>query len=181
MIDTKRDFEACLDLPKPELYIAGDINRDMFSWVARALVHLRSKGSPEIDVVIDTPGGDTDAGLDIYDALRLYTGKKTAIVLDQAASMGAIILQACEVRKCAKHAGVLIHFVSRRSVSLGEISTQKGWKKILGNLREVQARLYIILEKATKKSRTAIIKECRKDKSMKAEEALEFGLVDEII
>ncbi len=165
----------------PMIDIFGDINRDTFFYVRRALLYLKTKGSPNIDVIISSPGGNVTTGLDIYDLLRLYPGKISALIHDQAASMGAIILQACDIRRCAKHSSVLIHHISRKEITLDVLRSEEKRNELIEEMEKNQNQLYEILQLRTKKEISEIRKECEKDKYMNAEEAREFGLIDEIV
>ena len=97
-MDFNKAKHDLLDIPSPELIISGSVNPAMYEFVVAALAHLRCRGSPDLKVIIDSTGGDVSWGLDIYDQLRLYRGKKRGEVMCRAASMAAIILHACDVR-----------------------------------------------------------------------------------
>lgn len=174
-------FEMAIRAEKPVLYVAGDVERDMYSRVATALAFLTAKGSPDLEIVIDSNGGSVAAGLDIYDIIRLYKGKTVGTVISKAASMGAIILQACSVRKCALHAEILIHHISRKSVSLDTLKNHEDHQKLVKEMEVDQQRQYNILVKKTGQTEEKIIETCKLDKFMSAEEAKAFGLVDEVI
>lgn len=170
-----------LRLPTPVLIISGDVENPMIQRVREAFSILLAKGSPDLDLIIDSNGGSTVTGLDIYDIIRLYPGKITGKVMGNAASMAAIILQACKVRQCALHSEILIHHVSRRNVSLDIMKSKKKRDKVIAEMEKPQKRLYDILLQTTKQTKAAIVKACRLNKQMSAEEALAFGLIDQII
>lgn len=161
--------------------LGGEVDEDMILYVREALLRLTVKGSPSITVLITSRGGSVEVGLDIYDALRLYTGEKTGIVLGFAKSMAVLILQACEKRKCMRHATLLIHHISRREVSLDILRDPIKLKEVRDDLEASQSRLYVILGARTCKTVDVIREECAKERDMTAEEALAFGLVDEVI
>jgi len=168
-------------LEKNQLLLMGEVDKRMFEYVYEATQLLIAKGSPEIEISITSNGGSVDFGLDIYDLLRLYTGSKVITIISIAASMGAIIVQACNKRKVAQHAKVLIHYVSRRNINLSQLKDPEELGKIIKDLEGSQNRLEAILVEKTKKPVDIIQAECKKDHPMTAEEALAFGLVDEII
>lgn len=161
--------------------IQGDVSNDMAVYVREALTRLTADGSPEIEVRITSSGGNVSTGLDIYDLFRLYTGKKTGLVLGYARSMAAVILQGCEVRKCARHANVLIHHVSRSEISLDVLHDPDKLKETTQELEKSQQFLYAVLVARTKRSLEEIIEACKKSSDFTAEEALTFGLIDEIV
>jgi len=172
---------ALLKCLVPAIDIVGDVNSNMLAYVRTAVRYLRSTGSPAIDVFITSPGGSVDAGLDIYDELRLYSGRKTATINDKAASMGAIILQACEVRRCALHSHVLIHHISTGRVTLDTLRSPKKLDEMRKRMEKDQSRLDTILAHRTGKTKVEIRRACAKDEFMNAGEALAFNLIDEIV
>jgi len=165
----------------PAIDIVGAVNSHMSAYVRTATRYLRSVGSPGIDVFITSPGGSVEDGLDIFDELRLYTGKKVATINDKAASMGAIILQACEVRRCSLHSHVLIHHISTGRVTLDTLRSPKKLAKMRKKMEIDQSLLDQILANRTGKSKSAIRRACAKDKFMDAQQALDFNLIDEIV
>ncbi|MBP9669428.1 MAG: ATP-dependent Clp protease proteolytic subunit [Candidatus Pacebacteria bacterium] len=170
-----------LALPTPTIVIDDDITRKVFEQVAGCMLHLIGKKSPPIKIIINSPGGEVDSGLDIYDLLRLYEGEKTGIVIDRAASMGAVILQACNVRACARHASILIHHVSRSNITLDQLRNPRKLKEVRDSMEKSQAKLYAILTDRTGQSVSRIRTVCALDKHMSAREALKFGLIDKIV
>jgi len=170
-----------LGQPNPELVIEGEIQPQTYNKVALALTHLRSIGAPPLQILFDSNGGSVKVGLDIYDLIRLYPNDTVGLVVNKAASMAAIILQACKKRTCAQHASILIHHVSRRNISLDEIANARSRERILANMRADQGKLYRILAERTGKPVSAIRKVCKQDRFMSAEVALDFGLIDQIV
>lgn len=175
----EKNFAALLE--KNQLLFVGEVDRKMFEYAQEAILLLVAKGSPDVEISINSGGGSVDYGLDIYDLLRLYKGRKTITVHSIAASMGAIIIQACEVRKIARHSKVLIHYVSTRNISLSQLKDPNKLEEIIKDLEASQNRLEAILMKRTGQTLELIQNECKKDRRMTAEEALAFGLVCEIV
>ncbi|MFA5652167.1 MAG: ATP-dependent Clp protease proteolytic subunit [Candidatus Paceibacterota bacterium] len=167
-------------LEKNILLIDGDINGAKFLYVKNAFANLYARGSPDITIVISSNGGDVLPGLDVFDILKLYPGKKTGLVLSGARSMAAVILQACDVRKACDHADIMIHHISRKEVTLDILRDSKRTDQMREEMEKSQAKLYDILANKTKKSIEDIRKECEKEKFMNPKEAIAFGLLDEI-
>jgi len=161
--------------------IGGEIDDDATMYIREALLRLRAKGNPEITLQITSGGGSVDVGLDIYDFLRSYPGKKIGTVQGVARSMAAIILQACDKRIAMRHSSILIHHISKRDIGLDELRDKEKIAQILDTLEKSQARIYTILSEKTKHTIEEIKVECAKNEDMTAEDALSFGLVDEII
>jgi ATP-dependent Clp protease protease subunit len=184
MFDSKIREEtlfALLRLPVPVIPIYENFDRNLYGRIRDSLLFLATRGNPRVMLQIDSRGGDVNAGLDIYDLLMLYPGGCDGLVICSADSTGAVVLQACRKRLCARHAGVLIHHISRRSVALDDIVSDSGVKKTRASMKATQERLYTILSGRTGRTVAEIRKACLKNETMRAEEALAFGLVDEII
>jgi len=161
--------------------LGGDVDEDMVRYVREALIRLTAQGSPQVEVMITSGGGSVKVGLDIYDALRYYVGKKAGIVHGFAQSMAALILQACDHRRCLRHAFLLIHHVAEERVSLDVLRDDEKLRRLREDLEESQSRLYKILSTRTRKSVDEIGVACSQEKEMTAEQALAFGLIDEIV
>lgn len=164
------------------ILIHGEVNGEMVYRVRDGLLMMQSAGIRQLAVNISSGGGHVGAGLDIYDMIRLApVEKRIGTVSCFARSMGAIILQACEHRICARHASVLIHYVSTSSISLDTMKDKKRLAHAIAVGERDQQALDRILALRTKKSVREIRRACAKDTDMNAEEALSFGLIDEII
>lgn len=150
-MDPAKIWDESIQLKEPIIYIAEDTEPPLYKKVALAFAYLVTKGSPDLKIIIDSNGGSTSVGLDIYDLIRLYPGKTTGLVISKAASMAAIILQACKVRTCAIHAEVLIHHISRRSVSLDTLVSPSQRKKLVTGMKLIQQQQYKILMARTKR------------------------------
>lgn len=174
-------FELAIRAEKPVLYITGEVNREMYVRVADALAFLTAKGSPALDIRIDSAGGSVKAGLDIFDVIRLYGGVTVGTVHSKAESMAAIILQACATRRCARHAKVLIHHVITGSVRFDTLVDTEALKRLTEDMVAEQKPLYDILANRTGRTEQEIADRCKLNKSMSATEALDFKLIDVVI
>lgn len=163
--------------------INGNVNSDMSNMAGEVIASLLFAGAPDIYVLISSSGGDVEAGLNIFDLLENYPGKKTGIVFKEAGSMAAIILQACDERIASTHADILIHHISRNRVSLDVVTDTSGKRleEVRDQMIATQNFLYAILCGRTKKTIEEIKRACSVDKPMLIEEALKFGLVDRIL
>jgi len=168
-------------LEKKVILLAGDVTTSMLLRVYESLITFELQGSPDIEIrIAHCDGGPIAQSLDIYDALRRYKGKKTGVVYAYARSMGVIILQACEKRVCLEHACVHIHHIIWPPTphDVMRNPTRKG--ELDKDMDNTQDRVSLILKKRTGKSKKEIYYACKKSRDMSAEEALEFGLIDEI-
>lgn len=170
-----------LHIPNPEIILKGDVDQGMYDYVFWALAMLRSRGSPELIVTIDSPGGASRWGRDIYDLFKGYAGRKTGIGVSDTSSAASYIMQAFDVRCLTQHAGMLIHNPSAMSVSLDDLSSKRKYRDLLRMLRESREKSLTIYMTRTGRTRQQISRQLAKNESMSAREALAFGLIDKII
>jgi ATP-dependent Clp protease protease subunit len=167
-------------LEKKILLIQGKVDGDMVCYIRESVAQLICQGSPDVFVAICSGGGSVTAGLDIYDILGLYSGKKTALVFNYARSMAAVILQACEERMATTHSKIMIHHISTNDISLDTLRSEDKLNERKKAMERDQDYLYRILSDRTGKSITDITNECFKDRDMNVDEAKAFGLIDKI-
>ena len=169
-------------IEKKIIPIEGKVDGDMFHFIREIMGGLLLKDCPDILVTFTSTGGSVSAGLDIYDLINNYPGKSTGIVFAMANSIAAVILQACDERICAKHAEILIHYISQNSISLDVMSKPNGkaYQNMLKGGRRDQAYINQILTERTGQALKVIRGESAKDLAMTSEEALIFGLIDRI-
>ncbi|MBU6370536.1 MAG: ATP-dependent Clp protease proteolytic subunit [Patescibacteria group bacterium] len=168
-------------LKKNVFPIVGDIDGKILNLVQDAFSKLYiQENPPDILVLLSSPGGSVKRGLFVYDLLRLYPGKKTAIVVGEASSMGAIILQACDKRYATENAWILIHNLTNTEIKLDQLRDKAKLEELLADNEKLQAKQYAIIAKRTGKSMEEIREVFAKDKSMDVSEAVAFGLLDGI-
>ena len=170
-------------LEKRIIDLRDEVDDRMFEYVRECMALLSLKNNPPIHIKITSDGGSVTSCLFIHDLFRLYPGQKTGTVIGFARSTAAVILQACDKRQAAQNSLLLIHsvMISMSRVPLDEFNDTKEFGKRLKNSRADQERLYLILERRSGKSRSDIVALCKEDRDLSAEEALAFGLIDEII
>lgn len=167
-------------LEKGIIYLDGQIEEGTFLYVYRCMELLRLKENPPIQINITSAGGDVDSGQLIYDLIRLYPGDTTGRVIGFARSIAQIILQACDKREALQHSFHMLHYVSER-ISLDKIENEEKLEKFTKTLRKEQEKINRILRKRTKRPLKSIISLCDKGEDITAQEALDFGLIDEIL
>ncbi len=144
------------------------------------MLFLESIGSPPVTIRINTTGGSTDSTCTIHDALKLYEGETTGLVIGKAYSGGSMILQACKKRVITKNSTMLIHYGSER-LDREELLDVNKRKKVLSKLTEMKTvteSFFFNRSKAKQKDLRALLK---RDCIISAKEALKYDLVDEII
>ncbi len=167
-------------LQKNIIEIGGEINNKMCNYVLEALTEFYIKNSPDIYVIITSNGGDATNGLDIFDMLSLYPGKKTAIVRGFARSIACIIVQSCDTRQISPHADVRIHNLITSAIELDVLRNKKKLDLYIKSSEAKMEKIYKVLVKRTGKSMSIIKTECAKNKDMNASESIKFGLIDSI-
>jgi ATP-dependent Clp protease, protease subunit len=168
-------------LRKNRISIIDEINSETFLYVREALGIKVGEGSPPLMIHISSNGGQVVAGLDVYDLLKFYTGQKVGVVQAMAASMAAVILQACDWRVGTQHSRVLIHHVSNQYITLDIARDPEKFGKFRDRMEASQQKLYQILVGRTGKSIEEIRATCELDTSMTAQEALGYCLIGQIV
>ena len=161
------------------VFLTGPIDDAVASVVTAQLLFLEAE-NPEKDIsfYINSPGGVVTAGLAIYDTMQYIRPDVSTLCIGQAASAGSLLLMAGAPGKrfCLPHARVMIHQPSggfRGQATDIEIHA----KEIL----ELRARLNQIYADHTKQDIKIIDANMERDNFMSAEQAKEFGLVDEVV
>lgn len=161
------------------IFVTGEVEDNMASLIVAQLLFLESE-NPEKDIYmyINSPGGVVTAGLSIYDTMQYIKCKVATLCLGQACSMGSLLLTAGEpgMRYSLPNSRIMIHQPSggfRGQAADIEIHA----KEIL----ELRKRLNSMYVKHTKKTLADVEKAMDRDNFMSPEDALKFGLIDQII
>ena len=160
------------------IMLSGEINDSMASIVVSELLYLDSLNHEDIYLYINSPGGSVTSGFAIYDTMNFIKSDVRTIVVGMAASMGAFLLSSgTKGKRCAlKNAEVMIHQV------LGGAQGQATDIKIAAeHILKIKKKLNGILATNTGQPIHKIVKDCERDNYMSSEEALHYGLIDEII
>jgi ATP-dependent Clp protease protease subunit len=176
----ERSFDIFSRLLKDRIVILGaPITDDVANIVTAQLLFLESE-DPERDVhfYINSPGGSVTAGLAIYDTLQYIRPEVSTLCLGQAASMASLLLAAGTKGKrfSLPHARIMIH------QPLGGVQGQAVDIDIQAReILRLREALNGILTKHTGQSLKKIEKDTDRDLFMTAKQAVEYGLVDEVI
>jgi len=161
------------------VFISGEVNDDMANAVCAQLLFLQSQDAKkEVSVYVNSPGGSVTAGLAIYDTMQFVKCPVATYCLGQAASMGAVLLAAgAKGRRFAlPNARIMIHQPwggAEGKASDIEITARE--------ILRLKARLNEILAKHSGRSVAEVERDTDRDHFMSAEEAKEWGLVDEVV
>jgi ATP-dependent Clp protease protease subunit len=159
----------------------GERAYDIYSRLLRDNIIFLSGEDPEKDVhlYINSPGGSISAGLAIYDTMQFIKNKVETICIGQAASMGAFLLLAGAKGKrfALPNSRILIHQPSMGGLSGQATDIDIHAREIL-RIREITNNL---IAKHTDQPLDRIERDVERDFIMNAEQAKEYGIVDEII
>ncbi|HMN90198.1 MAG TPA: ATP-dependent Clp protease proteolytic subunit [Saprospiraceae bacterium] len=161
------------------IFLGVAINDYVANVVQAQLLFLQSTDPKrDIQIYVNSPGGSVIAGLGIYDTMQFVSPDVSTICTGMAASMGAVLLAAGAKgkRTCLYHSQVMIH------QPLGGMQGQVSDMEIYYNLvKKQQKELYDILSFHTGQPYDKIEQDCDRDNWMSANEAKEYGLIDEVL
>ena len=161
------------------IFLGTAINDQVANIIQAQLLFLESTDSTkDIQIYINSPGGSVYAGLGIYDTMQLIKPDVATICTGMAASMGAVLLCAGEKGKRSglTHSRVMIH------QPLGGAQGQA--RDIEITAREIltlKEELYKIISNHTGQDYDKVYADSDRDYWMKADKALKYGMIDEIL
>lgn len=160
------------------LFLGTVVDEDSANIINSQLMYLNSIGDEDIKMFINSPGGSVIDGLSIYDVMNYVTPDVSTYCIGMCASMGSILLSsgAKGKRYSLPNGEVMIHQVSGGTE--GQFSDMQIAVKHAGRLQD---KLYNILAENTGKTFEQIQKDADRDNWFTAQEALDYGLIDEII
>lgn len=177
--DGERSYDIFSRLLKERIiFISGEINDVLANNVIASLLYLDSIGHEDISIYINSPGGSVSAGMAIYDTMNFISSDVSTICVGIAASMGAFLLSSgCQGKRFVlPNADIMIH------QPLGGAEGQATDIKIASDrIVSLRNRLNKILVKNTKQPLKKIEKDTERDYFLDAQEAVSYGLVDNII
>ncbi len=161
------------------IFLGMQVDENIANIITAQLLFLEST-DPKKDILlyINSPGGSVYAGLGIYDTMQYVTPDVATICTGLAASMGAVLLAggAANKRSSLPHARIMIH--QPMSGMQGQASDME---IALKQTLEVKKDLYGILSKHSGQTYEKIEKDSDRDYWMRAAEAKEYGLIDEVL
>ena len=161
------------------IFLGEDVNPTTASLVVAQLLFLESEDpGKDIHLYINSPGGEVNSGFAIYDTMQYVKCDVSTICVGLAASMGAFLLAGGTKGKrfALPNAEIMIHQPSggaKGQATEIEIAAK--------NILKTKQRLNEILAKNTGKPIEEVAKDTDRDYFMTAEEALEYGLIDQIV
>lgn len=164
-------------LKKRNLVLYGELDDTTYKELLESVLLLNSISDVEpINLFICSRGGEVDAGMAIYDLIQWVPAPVYTVGMGNCASMAAILLMSGKKRYIFPHCWVMLH--QTRGVVWGDTDTTLS----RATMMERQERQFLEIQALhTGKSLEQIAKDTIKEKWFDAEEALAYGIVDEII
>jgi ATP-dependent Clp protease protease subunit len=176
----EREYDLFSRLLKDRIIIIGaEIDDRLANLVVAQMLFLQSENkASDINLYLNSPGGDIPAGMAIYDTMQFVQCDVATYCTGSAASMAALLLAAGSKGKrfALPHARIMIH---------------QPWGQVQGTAADLsihaEEMLYLrgrtnaLLAKHTGKTDAQLEKDADRDYYMSAEEALAYGLVDEVV
>ncbi len=161
------------------IFLAGPITDPVANSIIAQLLFLASKDpNKDIQLYINTPGGSVTSGMAIYDTMQYIKSNISTVCIGLAASMGATLLAAGEKGKrfALPNSQILLHQVAG-GVTGEAVEIEITAKQII----KIKEKLNNILAKHTGQPLEKIEKDTDRDFYLSAEEAKDYGLIDEVI
>lgn len=160
------------------IFLSGQVEDNMATLIVAQLLFLESENpKKEINLYINSPGGVVTAGLSIYDTMHYIKCPVNTVCMGQAASMGSLLLSAGQAgnRFALPNARVMVHQPS--GGFRGQASDIELHAKEIGSLKRRLNNIYV---KHTGQEYETIERALDRDNFMSAEEAKDFGIVDQV-
>ena len=161
------------------IMLSEEVNDTTASLIVAQLLYLEAQDpDKDIQFYINSPGGSVTAGMAIYDTMQYIKCDVSTICIGLAASMGAFLLSAGTKGKryALPNAEIMIHQPS--AGTQGQITDMAIHLK---RLEIVKQRMNRIMAENTGKSIETVTADCERDNFMTAQEAMEYGLIDQVI
>ena len=157
-----------------------DVNEHSASLLVAQLLFLESQGNDDIQFFINSPGGVVTAGMAIYDTMQFIKPDVATIVIGQACSMGSLLATAGAPgkRRMLPNARHMIHQPS--GGARGQATDMQIQVEEILKMKKSLTEIYVN-HNSKGKTYEQLLADMERDKFMSAQEALEYGLIDEII
>jgi len=157
-----------------------DVNEHTASLLVAQFLFLESQGNEDISFFINSPGGSVTAGLAIYDTMQFIKPDVCTIVMGQACSMGSLLASsgAPGKRKILPNARHMIHQPSGGAG--GQATDMQIQVEEIIKMKKNLTQIYVN-HNSKGKTFEDFKNDMERDKFMSAQEALEYGLIDEIV
>lgn len=176
----ERAFDIYSRLLKEHIiFVNGPVEDNMAMLINAQLLFLEAEDpTKEIHLYINSPGGVVTAGMAIYDTMQFIKPEVSTLCMGQAASMGSVLLTAgAKGKRCAlPNARIMVH-----QPSGGYQGQASDIERHAQDIIKMKRRINEVYVKHTGQEYDIIEKTLDRDHFMTAEEAKDFGLIDEVI
>ena len=160
------------------IFLGTEIDDNVANAIVAQLLFLEAE-DPEKDIImyINSPGGEVTAGMAIYDTMNYIKPDVQTVCIGQAASMGALLLSAGAKGKrfALEHSRIMIH--QPLGGARGQATDIEIQAKEILRMKEMLSQ---ILANVSGKSVEEILRDTERDNYMSAQEAVEYGLIDQV-
>ena len=175
----ERSFDIYSRLLKDRIvFLSGEINDDTANVVVAQLLFLEMENpDSDISLYINSPGGSVTAGMAIFDTMNYIKPNVRTVCIGLAASMGAFLLMAGEKGKrlALPNSEIMIHQpLGGARGQATDVAIHAEW------LLKTKKKMNKLIAEMTGKSASKVEKDVERDYFMSAEEALQYGIIDEI-
>ena len=175
----ERSYDVYSRLLKDRVvFLRGEVNQATANSIVAQLLFLEMEDpDAEISMYINSPGGSVTDGMAIFDTMRYIKPKVRTVCLGMAASMGAFLLMAGEKgKRCAlPNSEVMIHQpLGGASGQATDVQIRAEW------LLKTKEKMIRMKAEMTGQPEDVIRRDLERDHFMSAQEALEYGIIDEI-
>ena len=161
------------------MWLAGPVD-DRMSTVVQAQLLFLDSVDPDLGITmyIDTPGGSVKSGLSIVDTMQFIRPEITTLNTGMAASMGSILLGAGEKGKrlSLPNSTVMLH-----QISYGAQGNRQDIEITRAEAEKTNVKLFKMLSSFCDKDYDEVIKDTKRDFWLDADEAVEYGIIDEVV
>lgn len=161
------------------IFLGYPVNDEVANIIIAQLLFLESTDrTRDVQLYINSPGGGVYAGLGLYDTMQFVNPDIATICTGMAASMSAVLMAAGAhgKRSALKHSRIMMH-----QPSAGAAGQASDVAITVNEVRKLKHELYEILSTHTGQSLEKVAKDSNRDFWMTADEAKEYGLVDEVL
>lgn len=161
------------------IFLGTGIDDQVANIVTAQLLFLESSDrTRDVQMYINSPGGSVYSGLGVYDTMQIINPDVSTICTGIAASMAAVLMAAGTQgkRTALRHSRIMLH---QPSSAIGGQATDI--EISVKEIRRVKSNLYTIISEHTGQTIERVAEDCDRDYWMIAQEAKEYGIVDEVL
>ena len=161
------------------IFLGYPVNEEVANIITAQLLFLESTDrTRDVQLYINSPGGGVYAGLGLYDTMQFVSPDIATICTGIAASMAAVLMSAGAAgkRSALKHSRIMMH-----QPSAGAAGQASDVEITVNEVRKIKHELYEILSNHTGQTMEKVTKDSNRDYWMTAEEAKNYGLIDEVL